>query len=196
MEEGRMKTTTLADAFAFFGTRPGNPRWSWSGASPDSKTIAVTIWEHEAGVDGSIDYFDDPGLATWTSKPGNQERIRNLLSARNNCDALFHVIWVTARNPDENTLTIAGRYPEEHFMMKLIDVDEVTGAFSAVLVDPASAGHERRMMPDRPTKPPVHNPRVRTGGRRTNQESAERAVATCPTCFMALPATGICDTCE
>src|SRR5699024_248790 len=122
----RMKTTTLADAFAFFGTRPANPRWSWSAVSPDSKTVVVTIWEHEVSADGSIDCFDDPNLATWTSKPGNKERIRNLQIARVNCDALFHVIWVRARDPDEEPLTIAGRYPEQHIMMKLIKLDEET----------------------------------------------------------------------
>lgn len=190
-----MKTTTLGDAFAFFGTYPDNPRWSWSAVSPDSKTVAVTIWEHEV-VDGSIDFIGDPSLETWTSKPGNQERIRNLQIARDNCDALFHVIWVTARDLDENPWTIAGRYPEEHFMMKLIDLDEVTGAFSAVLVGPASAGHEPRAMSDRPTKPPVYSPPVRTGRRRTSQETSQRTIAICPTCFMALPATGICETCE
>ncbi|ATG51371.1 hypothetical protein CFK38_07405 [Brachybacterium vulturis] len=191
-----MKTTTLAAAFSFFSTYPDNPRWSWSAVSPDSKTVAVTIWEHEVGDDGSIDCFGDPGLTTWTSKPGNQERIRNLQIARDNCDALFHVIWVTARNLEENPWTIAGRYPEEHFMMKLIDLNEVTGEFSAVLVDPASAGHELRTMSDRPTKPPVYSLRIRTDRRRTSEATSRRAIATCPTCFMALPATGICDTCE
>lgn len=190
-----MKTTTLADAFAFFDTAPANPRWSWSAVSSDSKWVAITIWEHEVDADGSIDCFGDPDLAIWSSKPGNQERVRNLKIARDNCDALFHVIWVTARDLDEVPQTIAGRYPEKHLMMKLIDLDEETGEFSAVLVDPTSAGHERRKMSDRPTMPSTLNPGKRTGNR-TSNETSQRAIATCPTCHMELPAAGVCGTCE
>ncbi|MEI7059380.1 hypothetical protein WBG06_26405 [Nocardioides sp. CCNWLW239] len=190
-----MKTTTLAEAFAFFGTFPDNPRWSWSAVSPDLKSVAVTIWETEVGADGSIDVFGNPGLADWTSKPGNRERIRNLKLARENCGGLFHVIWVTARDLNENPWTIAGRYPEEHFMMKLVELDEVTGEFSAVLVDPASEDHERRAMADRPNKPPAHRSPTPSGRRRTTPQKAQRATPTCLTCFMELPATGVCDTC-
>lgn len=190
-----MKTTTLAEAFAVFGTYPDNPRWSWSAVSPDLKAVAVTIWENEVGVDGSIDVFGNPSLADWTSKPGNRERIRNLKIAHDNCGDLFHVIWVTARDLNENPWTIAGRYPEEHFMMKLVELDEVTGEFSALLVDPASEDHERRAMADRPTKPPVFSPPTPSGRRRTSRQKAQRASTTCPTCFMELPATGVCDTC-
>lgn len=190
-----MKTTTLAEAFAFFGTYPANPRWSWSAVSPDLKTVAVTIWENEVGVDGSIDAFGSPDLADWTSKQGNQERIRNLKIARDNCGGLFHVIWVTARDLNETSRTIAGRYPEERFMMKLLELDEVTGEFSAVLVDPASEDQERRTMADRPKKPPVYSPPNPSSRRRTRQQVTQRATATCQTCFMELSATGICDTC-
>ena len=187
-----MKTTTLAEAFAFFDTAPANPRWSWSAVSPDSRRVAITIWEHEMDADGSIDCFGDPDLATWSSKPGNQERVRNLQIARDNCDALFHVIWVTARDVDEVPQIIAGRYPEKHLMMKLIDLDEETGEFSAVLVYPTSAGHERRKMSARPTTP---TPGEGTS-KRTSNETSQRAMATCPTCHMELPATGVCGTCE
>lgn len=192
-----MKVTTLAEAFAFFGTYPANARWSWSGVSPDGKTVAVTIWEHEVGADGSIDDFGHPDLASWTSKPGNRERIRNLMLARDNCGGLFHVIWVTARDLNEDPWRIAGRWPEEDFMMKLVDLDESTGEFSAVLVDPATPDHERRTMADRPTQPPAYQPRTRRALRRSTStpKQPQRKTATCPTCFMALPATGVCDNC-
>lgn len=189
-----MKVTTLADAFAFFGTCPGNPRWSWSGVSPDSTAVAVTIWENEVGPDGSVDYFGHEGLATWSAKPGNRERIRNLTIARDNCGGLFHVIWVTARDFNETPWSIAGRCPEENFMMKLVDLDESTGEFSAVLVDPRSPSHERRTMAERPTKPPEFRPE-RTGKRGSPRSKEQGDTATCPTCFMALPATGVCDNC-
>jgi len=187
-----MRITTLAEAFAFFGTYPANPRWSWSAVSPDSKAVAVTIWEDHVGVDGSI---DARGPGNWMSLPGNRERARNLAIARDHCGGLFHVVWVTARDRNEEPRRIAGRYPEEDFMMKLVVLDESTGEFSAVLVDPTTPEHERRTMPDRPTKPPAYRPSVRTGQRATSREAPQRPTKTCPTCFMALPATGICDNC-
>lgn len=190
-----MKTTTLADAFAFFGTRPTNPRWSWSAVSPDSRKVAVTLWEHEACADGSVDFFGVPSLSIWTSKPGNAERIRNLQIARDNCDALFHVIWVTARHPDENPLTIAGRYPEEHLMMKLTDLDEETGEFSAVLVDPMTPSLERRTLRDRPNPPRAGKRRGQADRRPTRRVTSQSPSAFCPTCSLALPTTGICDHC-
>ncbi|KRF21000.1 hypothetical protein ASG90_00865 [Nocardioides sp. Soil797] len=190
-----MKITTLAEAFEFFGTFPDNPRWSWSAVSPDSKTVAVTVWENEVGVDGAVDFFGHAGLADWVSKPGNRERIRNLKVARDHCGGLFHVIWVTARDLNERPWTIAGRYPEERFMMKLIDLNETTGEFSAALIDPGSSDHERRTMADRPTKPPVFTAPTRSGAGQLTRGMSLRETATCPTCFMALPATGVCDNC-
>lgn len=190
-----METTTLAEAFAFFDSAPVNPRWSWSAVSPDSRKVTITIWEHEMSADGSVDYFGDPRLRDWTSKPGNHERIRNLQIARDSCDSLFHVIWVTARDLEETPRKIAGRYPEKHLMMKLIDLDEMTGEFSAGLVDPATPGHERRAMSDRAFLPPTPSTRERTG-RRAGNETTQRAIAACPNCFMELPVTGSCGSCE
>ena len=190
-----METTTLAEAFAYFDSAPANPRWSWSAVSPDSKMVTLTIWEHEVDADGSVNFFGDPALATWSSKPGNQERIRNLRIARDNCDSLCHVIWVTARDPEETPLKIAGRYPEQHLMMRLIDLDEVTGEFSAALVDPTTPGHERRRMADRPILPPTPSPRDSAHGRMSDR-TPQRAIATCPNCFIQLPATGVCGSCE
>lgn len=190
-----MKATTLADAFAHFGTYPDNPRWSWSAVSPDLKTVAVTIWEHEVGVDGSIGEFGHPNLSEWASKPGNRERIRNFKIARDNAGGLFHVIWVTARDIDETPWKIGGRYTEDHYMMQLVDLDESTGEFSAVLVDPATASHERRTMLQRPVTPPIYSsasPAVRSRAPRRTQ----RDFGKCPTCHMGLPATGVCDNCD
>ena len=195
VDRGRMKTSTLADAFAFFGTVPDNPRWSWSALSPDSQRVAITVWENEVGADGFLDFFGHPGLADWMTKPGNRERIRNLKTARDQCGGLFHVIWVTARDLSESPWTIAGRYPEEHFVMKLVDLDEKTGEFSAVLVDPRSSDPARRSLDDRPVIPPVFSAPTGIRSGQSRHGTPRRETAPCPTCFMALPATGVCDTC-
>lgn len=182
-----MEITTLAEAFAFFDTYPDNSRWSWSAVSEDRLKVAVTIWENEMGTDGTFDLFGHPRLADWTSKPGNRERIRNLKIARDACGGLFHVIWVTARDLNETPWTIAGRYPEEHLMMKLTALDEATGEFSAVLVDPTTSQLEQRTMRERPIQPPVY---------KTPTVKLQAPVKVCPTCYMAVPATGVCDNCD
>jgi hypothetical protein len=39
-----MKSMSLTAAFAHFGTRPANPRWSWSAVSEDGGTVVLALW--------------------------------------------------------------------------------------------------------------------------------------------------------
>lgn len=71
-------------------------------------------------------------------------------------------------------------------MMKLTALDEATGEFSAVLVDPTTSQLERRAMRQRPVQPPVY---------RAPTVKQQAPVEVCPTCFVAVPATGVCDNC-
>ena len=45
---------THKECFDFFGTVPKNPRWSWSGRSPDGKVVAVTFWQDQFEEGGRI----------------------------------------------------------------------------------------------------------------------------------------------
>jgi hypothetical protein len=126
------KTTTLAEAFAHFGTVARNPRWAWSAVSPDLRRVAVTLWEDQVRPDGSVNLFGHPKVERWQSQPGNKDRIRNLKIARDNCGGLFHVVWVRARDIDAVPREIADRYPDDGIVMRLVDLDEQTGEFSAV----------------------------------------------------------------
>jgi hypothetical protein len=128
------KKTTLAGAFAHFGTIARNPRWSWSAVSPDQKTVAVTLWEDQISADGSVDFFGHPKLDRWQSQPGNKDRIRNLKIARDNCDGLFRVVRVIAKDVQAIPREIADRRPDDDTVMKLTDLNEETGEFSAVRV--------------------------------------------------------------
>lgn len=68
---------------------------------------------------------------------------------------------------------------------------EVTGPAVATVVSPAPA---RRATAGRTTSPRATTPRAaRPAPARRSAE--ERPPVICPTCFTALPATGICDTC-
>lgn len=128
------RTTTLASAFEHFGTRARNPRWAWSAVSPDLKSVAVTLWEDQIAADGSVDFFGHPELERWRSQPGNRDRIRNLIIARDNCDGLFHVVVIKARDISEFPRRIKDRYPDDDMIMRLVTLDEETGEFSAVRV--------------------------------------------------------------
>ena len=126
---------TLRAAFAYFnGARGRNPRWSWSARSPDSRTVVLTLWEDDIREDGStirIDTFSHGRGRQWQDKPGNKERIENLICARNHCGGLFRVVMITAKDPTARPRSIAKRYAHPTLVMKLTDLDETTGDFRA-----------------------------------------------------------------
>lgn len=126
---------TLGRAFAFFGGAAGrNPRWSWSARSADGQTIVLTLWEDEITDDGHTviaDFFGHRNLHIWTDKPGNRERIDNLIWARDHCDGLFRVVMVRAEDTQALPRSIASLYPHQTLVMKLVELDEGTGEFRA-----------------------------------------------------------------
>jgi hypothetical protein len=128
------KTRLLRDAFAHFGTRAHNPRWSWSARSDDKKTVVLTIWTDRLGnLKQRPLIYDNHGdnVWSWTKKPGNRERIDLLKWARDHCDGRFCVVFVVARDEHESPRRIKDRYPEPNLVMRLIDLDEDTGEFRA-----------------------------------------------------------------
>ena len=122
---------TLANAFADFdGARARNPRWAWSARSPDGRTVVITHWEDRISDDGNTVTYYDPG-ETRRLRHGNKDRIKNLIWARDNCDGLFRVVMVAAKDTKARPRSTAKRYPEKTLVMKLISLDEHTGEFRA-----------------------------------------------------------------
>jgi hypothetical protein len=115
------KPSTLASAFAHFGTIARNPRWAWSAVSPDSKTVAVTLWADQIAADGSVDFLGHPELERRQSQLGNRDRIRKLILARDKCDGLFRVVVVRARDIQESPRQIVDRYSDDDMIMRLVD---------------------------------------------------------------------------
>ena len=126
--------TTLTAAFAHFGAKPRNARWSWSAISPDQKTVVVTLWEHEVEPDGSVNFFGHSKVERWMTQLGNKERIANLQTAQRNCGGEFRVVRVRAKDVHAIPRQIADCYPDETTVMRLTSLDPVTGEFSAVRV--------------------------------------------------------------
>jgi hypothetical protein len=137
-KQGRGRVTqrwkTLKDAFAYFGAVK-KYRWSWSGRSEDGKTVVVTLWKDQLKHEAGLTVFDcrgDSRLHEWRDRPGNKERLQNLMWARDHCGGLFRVV-ITIRDDIESSIPrIVDRYPDETLVMRLVgDPDEDTGEFRA-----------------------------------------------------------------
>jgi hypothetical protein len=135
-EPGKLMTG-LAKAFATFGAAGKNPRWSWSARSSDDQTVVMTFWKDAFDYSSSpISYstFGSPRLHIWKDKPGNRERIENLKWARDRCDGLMKVVIIEAKDLNVDKREIAESYAQRRMVMKLVELNEETGEFSAVNV--------------------------------------------------------------
>ncbi len=122
------------ESYAALGAVLKNERWAWSGHSEDENTVVVTLWDDKLRhVPGGVRYdiFDDPDLEAWRTKRGNRERIRDLVLARDRCDGLFRVVMGRANAGGDAMLEGSVYEAAPDITMRLIDLDETTGEFSA-----------------------------------------------------------------
>ena len=126
----------LGECFAYYGAVPRNPRWSWSARSPDGKTVVMTLWKDRLSSIGGLTVYDDRGIDTarWKDRPGNRERIENLVWARDRCDGYFRTIITVARDTTAQPRQIRECYLQKNLNMRLTDLDAVSGEFRAVHV--------------------------------------------------------------
>ena len=130
--------TTLTKAFAHFGAKVVNPRWSWSALSADGKTVVLTLWEDQLEENGDgvkIEIATKESLPIWQRRLGNQERIRNLKLARDHLDGRFRVIKVEAKDQNAEPRSVAKWTPDDKLIMRLTQFCEETGLFSAESVE-------------------------------------------------------------
>lgn len=122
------------EAYAALGAVLKNERWAWSGHSADEATVVVTLWDDKlrAVPGGGVRYdlYDAPDLDAWRTKRGNRERIRDLALARDRCDGLFRVV-IGRANEVGDAMIEGSVYEASDIAMRLIDLDEATGEFSA-----------------------------------------------------------------
>ena len=122
------------EAYAALGAELKNERWAWSGHGEDGTTVVVTLWAdklHEVPGGGfRYDLFDAPDLDSWRTKRGNRERIRDLVMARDEADGLFKVV-IGRANEAGDAMLEGSVYEASDIVMRLIDLDESTGEFSA-----------------------------------------------------------------
>ena len=122
------------EAYAALGAALKNERWAWSGHGEDGATVVVTLWDDKLravpGGGHRYDLFDAPDREAWRTKRGNRERIRDLVLARDACDGLFKVVIARA-NAAGDAMLEGSVYEVSDITMRLIDLDEATGEFSA-----------------------------------------------------------------
>jgi len=131
---------TLAESFAQFGAIPRNPRWSWSARSSDGKTVVIALWSDRFRWKDkplSYDGREQSIPQDWTGRPGNRERLDNLLWARANCEGLFRVVMVRPVDRVARPREIEECFPKDGWLMRIIDLNEITGEFQAILVEGA-----------------------------------------------------------
>ena len=123
----------LSECFARFGAKGRNPRWSWSARNEDGTVVVITLWKDRLSFrDGGIVY-DDIGIDTsaWAHRPGNRERIENLIWARDRCGGWFRAVVTVARDVSAQPRQIADCYPQPRWNMRLVELNETSGGFRA-----------------------------------------------------------------
>ena len=129
---------TLSECFAHFGATGANPRWSWSARSSDDKTVVLTLWQDQfkrgPGNTTIYEAIEKKG-GNWLKRPGNRERLNNLIHAHDYCDGQFHVVVTIARDINANPRSIAECFPHDRLIMRITELDRQTGEFRAVSID-------------------------------------------------------------
>jgi len=127
----------LSACFAHYGAKPKNPRWSWSARSADDRTVVLTIWQDQikGGPDKTVVVDDfETERREWVERPGNRERLENLVHARDHCDVRFRVVIVRPADTNAEPRTIADCFPLDRLTMQITELNEQIGEFRAVSV--------------------------------------------------------------
>ena len=130
--------TGLADAFAQFGAAGRNQRWSWSARTDDGKTVVMTLWKDLFDYSGDpIRYstFEREDLDEWQDKPGNHERLENLIWAEEKCGGDFRVVIVVAHDTDVQPRQIKDSFAQPRMLGRITRLNRTTGEFEAEITD-------------------------------------------------------------
>jgi hypothetical protein len=130
--------TGKVKAFEALGVTLKNDRWSWSGRTPDGKTVVLQLWKDRLNYKTkpiSYNDFDDPTLPTWINRPGNKDRIEDLKWARAHCEGTFRVVIGVAKDIHANPRETIEAYHRGDLIMKIVEFNEETGEFRAEMVE-------------------------------------------------------------
>jgi hypothetical protein len=129
------KKYTRTEAFAEYGAKGKNARWSWSARNEDEKIIVLTLWQNELIRDGkNLAYYSKArkDAVEWSNKLGNKERLENLKWCMENCDGRFRVVIAIAKDDKAVPRSIKECFPKKELIMRITDLNEETGEFQAI----------------------------------------------------------------
>lgn len=127
------KRWTLSECFNAFGAVGSNPRWSWSARSSDGGTVVITLWKDRIVFKGGTVFYEDVKIDTeaWRDRPGNRERIANLIWAREHCNGFFKTVITIAKDERRQPREIRECFPKPEYNMRILSLNEGTGEFVA-----------------------------------------------------------------
>jgi hypothetical protein len=126
---------THKECFDFFGTVPKNPRWSWSGRSPDGKVVAVTFWQDQFEEGGRVYRGRRRPDEKAMNKPGRTELLENLKWAHENCNGVLRIIIAIPKDPKAEPRSILECFPHKTLRMRLTHFDEAAGLYVAERIE-------------------------------------------------------------
>jgi hypothetical protein len=128
-------------AFAHYGVTLKNDQWSWSGLTPDGEVV-LALWQDEfCYKDKPVSYSPNSDLLhLWKDRPGNRERISNLIHAREHRGGRFRVVVLKAVDTKVDPRKVEEAFPRPNMIMQLSELNEETGEFRAHLVEAEAPG--------------------------------------------------------
>ena len=133
--DGEQVMVGLVEAFWAFEARGKTP-YSWSARTADGRVV-MTFWQDQfRGQPLSYSNFETPDLEKWQEQPRNRERFEDLLWPSSHWDGLVGVVIIQAVDVSKHPRSIKpnSANPRKDLLMKLGDLNEATGEFTAVNV--------------------------------------------------------------
>ncbi len=99
--------------------------------------VVLALWSDRFRPRTSPLQYDDHRTAldqTWINRPGNRERLDNLIWARDHCNGLFRVVMVRPKDRDSDPREVDESWPKDGLVMRIVNLNEQTGEFSAETV--------------------------------------------------------------
>lgn len=139
---------SLSEAFGFFGTKLLNTRLDLSARNEAAKTVVLALWRDR------LDYSAPPAVSyrlrrsgtevpDWVDMPANRTRLADLQWSREHCEGCFRVVIIEATDAAAEPRVIARASPQQMMVMKITELDEETGEFTAAA--------QRIVLPPRPS---------------------------------------------
>lgn len=153
--------TSLSEAFDFFDTKLRNVRTDLSARNEVDKVVVLALWRDwlDYSKRATVSYRlhrTGTKVADWIDMPANRTRLADLQWAQQHCEGCFRVVIIEATDPLAEPRVIAGASPQQMMVMKLTELDEETGEFTAAA--------QRIVLPPRPPAMgdvPIKEPKAR-----------------------------------